>query len=179
MSKKDRATVGGSRFGTATVNVVPEDALKLLPDRDHALFVPFAQHLSHTIFQPQFFHLQTAELRYPETSIQHGQEDGIIAVAGGGFGVDGMEQLLDLRSGEGRDHFYRRPWNLHLVKGVTLHDLLGNEPVVEDPEAPEIAVDGMPRKASLLGMVQGVGGKASCLLQVEDVCPDLAVGDIG
>lgn len=179
MGEKDRATVGGSRFGTATVNVVPEDALKRLPDRDHALLVPFAQHLSHTIFQRQLFHLQTAELRYPETGIQHGQEDGIIAVAGHGFGVDGMEQFLDLRSGKGRDHFYWRPWNLHLVEGVARHYLLGNEPVVEDPETPEIAVDGMPRKASLLGMDQGVGDKASCLLQVENICPDLAVGHIG
>ena len=179
LCEEDKVVVNSGGIGTAAVDVMPQGALHLLPDRDQTLLVPLATHLYEAIFHVQIFHLQTAQLRYPETGIKQRQENDKVTIAGGGFGVDGMEQLLDLRSREGRYHFYRRPWNLHLVEGVALHDLLGNEPVVEDPEAPEIAVDGMPRKASLLGMGQGVGGKASCLLQVEDVCPDLAVRDIG
>jgi hypothetical protein len=70
LSKEDRVTGGSSRFGTATVNVVPEYTLKMLPYWDHTLLIPFTDHLSYTIFQPQSFHLQTAKLRYSDTRIK-------------------------------------------------------------------------------------------------------------
>jgi hypothetical protein len=43
-----------------------------------------------------------------------------------------------------------------LIKGVTLYNTLGGKPGENDSETAQIAVDGMPRKPSILGMAKVV-----------------------
>ena len=44
----------------------------------------------------------------------------------------------------------------NLIKGVTLYNTLGGEPGENDSETAQVAVDGMPRKSSILSVVKVV-----------------------
>jgi len=53
--------------------------------------------------------------------------------------------------------------NFHPIKGATLYDVLGDKPREENPETAEVAINGMSRETSILGVVKAMSGETPLL----------------
>jgi len=79
---------------------------------------------------------------------------------------------------KGGDYLSRWPGDLYLFKRVGSYNVLRNKPREEDPNATQIAIDGMSSDAPILDVIEAMVRKASFLLQMENVGSELTVTDL-
>lgn len=138
--------------------------------------------LEQSLDEPEIIHPDAGQLTNPKCGIQKGEDYGIVSIAPRGRGVDGSQQGFKLEVRKSRDYFSWRLRDLHPCEWILCDDPLAYKPGPEGPSGTQVAVNGVPRKAVLLGLCKWVLTKAPLLLQVEDEGPYLAnpyLGHIG
>ena len=120
--QEKKIAFGPGRHGAAVVDVVPEQALHLLADRNHALLVAFTQDFQHAVIELYISELQSEEFGDPQPGIEQGQDDRVVALPLGVAGIHGIEQQLDLRGRERRHDFFRYFGDFNPFKRVRRDD---------------------------------------------------------
>jgi hypothetical protein len=68
--------------------------------------------------------------------------------------------------------------NLYLVKWVGSYNIFRNKPREEDPNATQVAIDGMSGDAPILDVVEAMAREASFLPQIENKGSDFTMTDL-
>ncbi len=84
-----------------------------------------------------------------------------------------------MKDRKGWHHFSRWSGNFHPVKWVNLDDFFRHQPGEENPDAPQVAINGVAGESLILDMVERVIRETLLLLQVEDEGSELMLANPG
>jgi len=122
--EKNQVKAYQGRLGTQPADIAPQQPLQASAHGDQPLLIPLAQHPQGPFVKPRVTHPEACQFTDPNSRVKQGEDDGIVAEARRGTGIDSVKECPDLRVGEGRHQLHRGFGHLHHVKGALVDDSL-------------------------------------------------------